>query len=502
MYKRVGFGLLYIFMLTEITAQKYDYNWVFRSQWPDTISVLTFSQNGPILIPTITPERRETGSTTLSLSNVEGNLLLSSNGCEMWDKDFDLIENSRPLNPGDAFSNLCARGLQRYEAGHQSMMALPDPANPDHFLIFHEQHAYTFDSTGRRYIDVGAILLTKMDATTDPPTVIFKNQDVIRDTMTYGGSLNAVKHADLNAWWMVIPLREEACFYRFLIDATGIHGPEKQCIGRLFRPGGETGGQSAFSPDGKKLIRWQPEDGINIFDFERESGKLSNFVDIPFTADSILFGGMSISSNSQFLYITTLLDLYQYDLEAADIASSRTHIASYDGHQSPRSCTFLNGQLAPDCKIYWSSAGACTELHVIHRPNEKGKACDFRQHDFKRVSNSNSTMPYFPNYRLGTGGVCDSNLMVNVRQVVLHQPKLKIWPNPTNGDRLYVEWQGYGEDVQLALVNTMGQIAVHRDVSGFTRAELDTRELTSGVFTLILSNDEGILCQERVVVNR
>jgi hypothetical protein len=59
-------------------------------------------------------------------------------------------------------------------------------------------------------------------------------------------------------------------------------------------------------------------------------------------------------------------------LEADDIEASQVHIASYDGHQSPGSCTFLQGQLAPDCKIYWSSGGACTELHVIHQPNEKG----------------------------------------------------------------------------------------------------------------------------------
>lgn len=491
--------LLLFFLIVDIKAQKYDYNWVFRSRWPDTMSLITFQGDEVSLTKPVVIDRRKMNSTNMSLSNVGGEFMLSSNGCELWDRKFELINNSRPLNPGEAFTDLCTGGFNAYEAGHQSMMALPDPSNPDYFLLFHEQQVYLFDSTGRRHIERGAILLTKVDITTDPPTVVFKNQDVIRDTMTYGGSLNAVKHDNLEAWWMVIPLREEACFYRFLIDRDGIHGPEKQCIGRQFNPDGEGGSQSCFSPDGSKFVRWYTRDGINIFDFDRTTGELSNFVDIPFTADSILFGGMSISSSSRFLYITTLLDLYQYDLEADDIEGSQVHIATFDGHRSPGSCTFANGQLAPDCKIYWSSAGACTELHVIHQPNEKGGACDFRQHDFKRVSNSNSTMPYFPNYRLGTGEVCDTNLMVSVRQVVMRQPELRVWPNPAD-DRIWVETTGIRNDVYLTLVNSMGQTVLHRRNPGFTRLELDLSGLTPGVYTLMVGEEGTVVSQERVVV--
>jgi hypothetical protein len=498
----VSVWALLLLNILALYSQKYDYNWVFRSRWPDTANVVTFSFDSAKLLPTVTPERRRIGSTNLSLSNIQGDFLLSSNGCEMWDENFDILENSRPLNPGEAFSNLC-RNNGKYEAGHQSMAAIPDPANEDHFLIFHEQHAYTFDSTGRRYIDVGAILLTKVDISTDPPTVIFKNQDVVRDTMTYGGGLVAVKHENLKDWWLLVPLRDEPCFYKFLITQDGIENPLRQCIGRRYNTRGEGGSQSSFTHDGRKLVRWHPLDGINIFDFDRATGELSNFIDIPFTADSILFGGMSISPNNRFLYVTTLLDMYQFDLEANDVGASRVHIASYDGHQSPGSCTFAHGQLAPDCKIYWSSAGACTELHVIHQPNEKGLACDFRQHDFKRVSNSNSTMPYFPNYRLGTGEVCDTNLMVSVHKIVLNRPQLKVWPNPTSGDRLYIAWPDFSAQAHISLVNTMGQVVMQREVSSASTVELDVSGLHQGVYTVVLSQKNGsVLAQQRVVVGR
>jgi hypothetical protein len=66
--------------------------------------------------------------------------------------------------------------------------------------------------------------------------------------------------------------------------------------------------------------------------------------------------------------------------------------------------------LAPDGKIYMTSTASANTLHTIHKPDVMGKACEFRQHDFKLLTRRSFFIPKFPNYRLGPidGSICDS----------------------------------------------------------------------------------------------
>jgi hypothetical protein len=107
-------------------------------------------------------------------------------------------------------------------------------------------------------------------------------------------------------------------------------------------------------------------------------------------------------------------------------------------------------------------------------------------------------MPYFPNYRLGTGEVCDTNLMVSVHTIVLNRPRLKVWPNPTTGDRLFLEWEGFHDDAHVTLINTMGQVVMQQNVSGGSTVELEINGLHQGVYTVVLSQDGQILGEQRV----
>ena len=49
-------------------------------------------------------------------------------------------------------------------------------------------------------------------------------------------------------------------------------------------------------------------------------------------------------------------------------------------------------------------------MHVIDRPNEKGMACNVRQHAIKLPRYNYRSMPHYPNYRLGPvdGSPCDT----------------------------------------------------------------------------------------------
>jgi hypothetical protein len=116
------------------------------------------------------------------------------------------------------------------------------------------------------------------------------------------------------------------------------------------------------------------------------------------------------------MYFSATDTLFQYDLWAGDIEASKVVVGIYDGFIDPFWTNFYLCQLAPDGKIYISSPNGVASLHVIEKPNEKGLACDFRQHAVHLGSYNGTGLPNNPNYRLGPldGLPCDTLGLDNV----------------------------------------------------------------------------------------
>lgn len=97
-------------------------------------------------------------------------------------------------------------------------------------------------------------------------------------------------------------------------------------------------------------------------------------------------------------YHSTLLArvIFQYDLEALDIAASKTLVAAYDGFVSVNQTDFYKSQLAPDGKIYFNSFGPVYYLHVIEHPDSAGLACEVRQHAIDLPNYHFAAMPSYP----------------------------------------------------------------------------------------------------------
>ena len=111
--------------------------------------------------------------------------------------------------------------------------------------------------------------------------------------------------------------------------------------------------------------------------------------------------GVAFSPNGRFLYVSTVLDVYQFDTEADDIAASEVHIAHWDSTYSPFppfAALFSNMQLAPDGKIYIGTGNGTQVLHVIHNPDEPGLACNMAQHGIDLERYFSNSLPNHPNY--------------------------------------------------------------------------------------------------------
>lgn len=244
--------------------------------------------------------------------------------------------------------------------------------------------------------------------------------------------LNAIKHGNGRDWWMFFRKSEASTFgsnnnwYSYLITPNGIQNFAFQSIGSQNRT---NSGYINFSASGNKIIFLNLLGLIEIFDFDRCSGLLSNPVTIepdlgvpPFP----FIWSCEFSPDESKLYVSTNQTtsyLFQYNLNATNIGASKDTLWSFN--LFPYAVGGL--KLAPDNKIYLSNVyysgsnyypykdtvynAYNMNLSVINSPDSLGIACDFQPYSFylggKRTYLG---LPNNPNYDLGPliGSGCDT----------------------------------------------------------------------------------------------
>lgn len=314
------------------------------------------------------------------------------------------VENSYGLNPGYLGTVSCYEDSTGFNSNN-SMVMLPDPVNKSQFHLFHINHELTPETAF--WADM---LHTSVDISGNAGegTTLYKNQTIVDDTIS-GDKMHTVRHANGRDWWIVFPKLASNKYYIILLTPSGTTITE-QSIGEATWSG--AGGELVFSPDGTKLARFNPRDDLRIFDFDRCTGVLSNPVYIPVedNADNELFGGLAFSADGRYLYASEVKRILQFDMQAADIGSSKSVVA--ERVSSPdcslgSSIIFL--ELAPDGRIYCRPGAGQRCMHRLARPELAGTASGFVQYYYK-FDFSYDNLPHFPNFRLGPvdGSACDT----------------------------------------------------------------------------------------------
>src|SRR5690606_1739043 len=118
-------------------------------------------------------------------------------------------------------------------------------------------------------------------------------------------------------------------------------------------------------------------DLLSVYDFDRCTGLMSNPTQFVY-GDSAWSGGVAISPNSRYLYVSHYNYIFQFDLWADDLLSSKDTVAIYDGYlveitpTSQLPTRFFLMQLGPDGRIYINCPAGVNVLHVIENPDLPG----------------------------------------------------------------------------------------------------------------------------------
>lgn len=267
------------------------------------------------------------------------------------------------------------------------------------------------------------------------PLVVYKDSIIAENIKIRYGSVNAIKHGNGKNWFIAFSEQFSSNYYSILIDENGIHSPEKSIIQeqdstKYFE------GTSIFSPNGNFYSVYYDEEFF-VLNFDRCEGKFKIFFHdtIPEDSGSLFIGFTEFSPNNRFLYVNNLTTIYQFDLEATDIPSSRTTIAQFDytqysgipDHPSIPG-VFDNPFRGKDNRLYYWAGNTSPKIHRIDRPNEKGPDVGFTQYYYTTPIGPPWYGPTLIDY--DTPNLPEPCLL---RSNKIDGIEINFMPNPTNG---------------------------------------------------------------------
>ena len=467
----------------------------------------------PAKISPVTTKMFYIDETLGQICTKDGKLLLYSLGCDIRDSSHKIIMNGDSLNYGSYWNLFCPNkiGLRL----QQGIIILPKPNNPDKYLIFH----VTTPEKIKSYADKMMYSEVDMQKNNGKGLVTIKNKKIIDDTLTYS-NISAVRHGNGRDWWVMIPEKSEDesnshYYYTTLVTSDSMAKPFRQTAGKFLGAIKWDHDYSGFSPDGTQYARVRSNEAVYLYDFDRNTGKLSNMRYAKLNTNAEI-GGVAFSPNSKYLYVSSHYIMYQIDTEEKKLQDGVVVIGNYDNFKVNDifDTAFDSAFLAPDCKIYINTFSSTEYLHLVNYPNRKGAACGFEQRAIKLPTKVSWSLPNYPNFRLGKIGdnfsPCDSTINAYIKDnttsdatVLEKQIVANLYPNPATTD-INLDLFGYVNQYKKGIFNlydTQGNLAAtYPLLQNHDEYRFDISNLANGMYFWHLVLDDKVRQTGKMVV--
>lgn len=502
-------------MLNVLSAQKEDNIWLLGGATGSTDSVfkscsLDFSEN-PFAVTHINKDLAYTFTNT-SICDRNGNLICYSNGKNLYDASYKIMEGGANFYPNAL-----------YEQGvtyNQGYILLPHPKDSDKnifvygtpkVIIYNPPLGATLGYINLKYAVV------EVDSASLFSRVVDRDLVVSTDTLL-PTQITATRHGNGRDWWIVCPHYLDQVMYKFILNEQGVALHDKQAIAST-----HLGlGQACFSPDGQWYARFNVHGltdssyvTFDLYPFNRCTGQLGQPIQHTYNPDDPTQGkpgGVAFSPSSRFLYVSRWDSIFQYDLYASDIVASEEVVAVYDGFLGDfgRPTRFFNLLLAPDNRIYGNVANNNSRfMHAIENPDEAGVACSVKQHSIELPVFNMFLVPNIPYYRLydADGSACDT-LGINgpplSTRPVVHSPDLRLYPNPAHAGWIILDSeQAPAQPQTLRFHDAQGRLALElRHPEAGRSHRFDIGRLPAGYYLLEITCANGSRYVEKMVVGR
>jgi hypothetical protein len=435
-----------------------------------------------------------------SICDSGGNLLFYTNGRAVMNAKKEIISNVIDINDSEWTRRYWPDPYGGFP-GAQDVLMLPDPKLNGGYYMLHKLPVYNppaKDSIEIRYSYIAH------DATNDESEITIKNNKFYPKNNLLLSYLTAIRHSNKRDWWVLQPAIGNNII-TFLIDLEDIkHIGNQDAKHDFTREKSSASGTAKFSPDGKKYAIYNEDDNLLLYDFDRSTGLL-NFKEriVPIdTSGQGIFCSVEWSPNSRYIYTATQNWLHQIDTQEPDPDKRIVLIDTYNGTLDPFSTRFFLMAQGPDCKIYMSPANGSYSLHVINKPDEPGKACDFVQNGIKLPNANGGSLPNFPRFRVDEADKCDPKISSVFGDAVYYRRQLNVYPNPSSGVFRVTIPEGFISG-SIVVTNLYGQVLMQKSVDNVSVFhEIDITSLPGGVYNIEIyptDNRERIFYGKQVV---
>lgn len=469
-------------------------NWAIRAR-------IVFDVNNYML----TQENRNMGfeGTEATISDKNGNFLMSSNGVWIADATGDTMMNGDSLNPSWDV-NAHPRGLL---IGYGNIF-LPFPDDSTKYILIH-QAAFEDIAT---FSTLGGIHKSVVDITANGGlgAVIEKNDTLIYDSLSWG--LAACRHANGRDWWVIAQKDSSDVLYKILITPNGVDTITTQSLGySQFFTGNAA--DITFSQDGKKFIQSNYHyvagnlhpSYIILADFDRCTGMFSNTQTIQLTQDSYLFG-LAFSPSGKYAYACSSGYVFQINVDSLTIDT----VAVYDGFTSPYTwccaTSFWTMYLAANGKIYITSGSSVQHIHEMNYPDSAGVACDIQQHAINLGVWSFRAVPNHPNYYLGCDTTSGCPCLIpttGINEPGQHDFKFKIFPNPVTNNILNIRYfLPQNKPGLLEIFDVTGKVVFKYILPQWSNEQsFKIPKLANGIYNCMLTSDNKRVSKKISIIN-
>ncbi len=341
---------------------------------------IKFNNDGSVT--PLTDGRINTVEGCASISDPFGDLLFYTDGIFVYDRNHNTMENGTGLY-GDPSST-------------QSAIIVPKPEDPNIYYIFTVDTSVA-EADADRGLNYSVVDLSMNDGN---GAVVEKNINLLTDCSEKVAAL--LKNCFDESIWVVTLASEDGLsplfntYHAFEVSTAGVATNSVKTTFSDLRIE-DPRGYIKFSPDGSKMASANMRDGLQLFDFDSDTGIFSNRQDISITDVGQLPYGIEFSAKGQFLYAHTtrfieqqesfLSLLLQFDIEAIDISASKVEL--------DRRPIFRGAlQIGNNGKIYRTLSDDYFTgkpfLSVINNPDSKGVAANY-SHRAVTLSGRNST---------------------------------------------------------------------------------------------------------------
>ncbi len=477
MSKQIILTILLIHVGLLCHAQKQDYYWPFGKDQNielDGVQAFAFDFNKQPFEPILREGEINFDQNNASICDAEGNLLIYTNGCAIANRLGKVMPNGDSLNTGLFFDDFWGGDCSRGYTGPQDITILPDPAYENGYYIIQKPISLNvFATDPDDWFSRDSMLYSYVDMTLENGLgdVTEKNVKFHEASLLFN-FLAPIAHENGKDWWITNPSYPNG-FLVYSLTENGLRY-EKREPGPDWDIVSSAAGHARFSPDGQYYATFDLYAGLFIYAFDRATATFSEERHIPFPYPELATSTTcEWSPNSRFLYAAKYDTLWQLDTWAEPLETGLEFISERtEDNSDPTGRNFGVAALGPDCKLYIRSKSGSRTFHVIHKPDEKGLACDFVNQGIRLPSYSASgSFPNFPRFRVDEEEKCDPSIVSIAGEEIYWRRDLIVYPNPAR-DYVNVNVPD-GQQGDIFILNMDGKIVLdERRVRDKQRMEL------------------------------